>query len=37
MEILVTTKEPDQKKKAFEKCLEAIKSAGVRIADITLL
>lgn len=30
MEILVTTKDPEHKAKAFEKCLDVIKSAGVR-------
>lgn len=29
LEILVTSKEPEQKKKVFDKCLEAIKNAGV--------
>lgn len=29
VEILVTTKDPESKSKAFEKCLEVIKSAGV--------
>jgi Xaa-Pro aminopeptidase len=30
VEILVTTKDPESKTKAFEKCLEVIKGAGVR-------
>ena len=30
MEILVTSKDQEQKAKAFEKCLDVIKSAGVR-------
>lgn len=29
LEIIVTTKDPEQKKKAFDKCLATIKSAGV--------
>lgn len=29
MEILVTAKDPEQKKKAFDQCLTAIKTAGV--------
>jgi Xaa-Pro aminopeptidase len=29
VEILVTTKDPESKTKAFEKCLEVIKTAGV--------
>lgn len=29
VEILVTAKDPEQKKKAFDQCLEAIKTAGV--------
>lgn len=33
LEILVTSKEPEQKKKAFDKCLEAIKNAGVWVAN----
>lgn len=31
LEILVTSKEPEQKKKAFDKCLEAIKNAGKKV------
>lgn len=31
VEILVTTKDPEQKLKAFEKCTEVIKNAGVSI------
>lgn len=30
LEIIVTTKDPEQKKKAFDKCLATIKAAGVR-------
>lgn len=29
VELLVTTKDPESKTKAFEKCLEVIKGAGV--------
>lgn len=29
MELLVTTKDPETKTKAFEKCLDVIKGAGV--------
>lgn len=29
VELLVTTKDPESKTKAFEKCLDVIKGAGV--------
>lgn len=29
VEILVTSKDPDEKSRSFEKCLEVIKNAGV--------
>jgi len=32
VEILVITKDQEQKKKSFEKCLEVIKNAGVSLA-----
>ena len=31
VELLVTTKDPESKTKAFEKCVEVIKGAGVSI------
>jgi hypothetical protein len=31
VELLVTTKDPESKTKAFEKCLDVIKGAGVSI------
>lgn len=34
VELLVTTKDPESKIKAFEKCLDVIKGAGVRISYI---
>jgi Xaa-Pro aminopeptidase len=32
VEILVTSKDPADKAKAFSKCVEVIKAAGVRIS-----
>jgi Xaa-Pro aminopeptidase len=39
VEILVTTKDPEEKAKAFYKCLDVIKNAGVgfiHISKVTL-
>lgn len=37
VELLVTTKDPESKTKAFEKCLEVIKGAGVSHLEICVL
>lgn len=36
MEILVTTKDPEQKKQTFDKCLDAIKNSGVRVTFVAV-
>ena len=35
VEILLTSKDPDEKTKSFEKCLEAIKASGVSVMKIS--
>ena len=37
MEILVTTKDPEQKKQTFDKCLDAIKNSGVRVTWLFIM
>ena len=36
VEILVTTKDPEQKKQAFGKCLDAIKNSGVSVTFVAI-
>ena len=36
VEILVTTKDPEQKKQTFDKCLDAIKNSGVRVTFVAI-
>ena len=35
VEILVTSKDPEEKMKSFEKCIDVIKNAGVSILSVS--